>query len=129
MGYDKGKQAAVMVALFIGRLGDLHVLLSQRSDFLSSYPGDTCLIGGRKEPSDVDVEYTARREAEEEIGLPIDYDCVRYVATLPPHLAGYGLSAVTVWPIVCLITDRALVVSFLARRKKRLLTDTKAYVE
>ncbi|TIC41559.1 NAD(P)-binding protein [Wallemia mellicola] len=109
MGYDKGKQAAVMVALFIGRLGDLHVLLSQRSDFLSSYPGDTCLIGGRKEPSDVDVEYTARREAEEEIGLPIDYDCVRYVATLPPHLAGYGLSAVTVWPIVCLITDRALV--------------------
>lgn len=99
-----------MVALFVGRLGDLHVLLSQRSQFLSAYPSDTCLIGGKCEPTDVDVEYTARREADEEVGLPVDYERVRHVATLEPHLAGHGDNAMTVWPVVCLITDRALVV-------------------
>ncbi|EOR00678.1 hypothetical protein J056_000488 [Wallemia ichthyophaga EXF-994] len=105
-----GKHAAVMVAIFVGRLSDLHVLLSQRSPLLSAYPSDTCLIGGKRDEQDIFPEDTARREAEEEVGLPrSDLQRVRYVATLPPHLAYSNASALTVWPVVCLITDRALV--------------------
>ncbi|TIA88144.1 hypothetical protein E3P99_02778 [Wallemia hederae] len=107
------QSAAVMVALFVGRLGDLHVLLSQRSQLLTAYPGDTCLIGGRCDSGDSSVEDTARREAEEEIGLPVDEHRVRHVATLSPHLAGNGSGSdshgIIVWPVVCLITDRSLV--------------------
>ena len=92
------------------------MLLSQRSEFLSSYPGDTCLIGGRKDENE-DIEYTARREADEEIGLPIDYGKVKYICTLPPQLAGIDT---IVFPIVCLITDRNLIVrTFILKYKIR----------
>ncbi|KAG8765230.1 hypothetical protein FRC12_007613 [Ceratobasidium sp. 428] len=70
--FPRSRQAAVLVALFVGRLGDIYVLLSRRSLGLRTYGGDTSLPGGRVEPNDHSIEDTARREANEEIGLPID---------------------------------------------------------
>lgn len=58
------------------------------------------------EPMDVDLEYTARREAFEEIGLPIDATSVRHLCNLPPFLARSTPLLVT--PVVCLLLDASL---------------------
>ncbi|KZW03406.1 hypothetical protein EXIGLDRAFT_721664 [Exidia glandulosa HHB12029] len=101
----RSRSAAVLVALFVGRWGDLHVLLSRRADSLSSYAGDTALPGGKVEPRDRSLEDTARREAFEEIGLPRDKLRVPLLCTLEPFLARNKL---VVTPVVVLITDQTL---------------------
>ncbi|KAH7098676.1 NUDIX hydrolase domain-like protein [Auriculariales sp. MPI-PUGE-AT-0066] len=101
----RARSAAVLVALFIGRWGDLHVLLSQRANSMNSYAGDTALPGGRVDPQDRSLEDTARREAFEEIGLPRDKHRVPLLCTLEPFLARNKL---VVTPIVVLITDQTL---------------------
>jgi len=53
------RSAAVLVALFVGRMGDLYVLLNRRSSTLKTYAGDTSLPGGRWEPGDDSLETTA----------------------------------------------------------------------
>lgn len=53
--------AAVLVALFVGRSGDLYVLLSRRSDNMRSFAGDTSLPGGKVEIGDRGMEDTAVR--------------------------------------------------------------------
>lgn len=93
------RQAAVAVVLFIGRLGDLYVLLSTRAGTMRSYASDTALPGGKCEDTDADIEATARREAYEEIGLPIDRSNVRRLCDLPRFMAGNGL---IVTPVVFL---------------------------
>ncbi|KZO98079.1 hypothetical protein CALVIDRAFT_53211 [Calocera viscosa TUFC12733] len=98
-------RAAVLIALFVGRMGDLYVLLTQRSMTLASYAGDTALPGGKAEKGDRSPEETARREAFEEIGLPKDPRIVPHLCTLEPFLAGNNL---IVTPVVVLITDNAL---------------------
>lgn len=67
--YPRSRCAAVLVALFVGRMGDLYVLLNRRSANLRTYAGDTSLPGGRVEDSDATFEEAARREAFEEVDL------------------------------------------------------------
>ncbi|KAI0690270.1 NUDIX hydrolase domain-like protein [Cytidiella melzeri] len=105
MKFPKSRQAAVLVALFVGRMGDLYVLLSQRSSNLRSYAGDTSLPGGKREPKDRSIEYTARREAYEEIGLPLDKRKVPLLCILEPFLAGSNL---IVTPVVVLVLDNTI---------------------
>ncbi|KAG8748414.1 hypothetical protein FRC10_005961 [Ceratobasidium sp. 414] len=105
MRFPRSRQAAVLVALFVGRLGDIYVLLSRRSMGLRTYEGDTSLPGGRMEPNDRSVEDTARREANEEIGLPIDKRRVPLLCILKPFLSGNNL---IVTPVVVLIKDQSL---------------------
>ena len=76
--YPKSRSAAVLVALFVGRMGDIYVLLSKcavlamfrtatradashcrRATSLRTYAGDTALPGGKWEPHDKSVEWTA----------------------------------------------------------------------
>ena len=57
------RRAAVLLGLFAGRNGELYVILSKRSSRLRSHGGDTAIPGGRFEPTDRDLEHTARREA------------------------------------------------------------------
>jgi len=64
--------AAVIVLLHLDRSGKLLVTLTTRSKSLRSFPGQTALPGGRMEEYDTDVTVTALREANEEIGLPLD---------------------------------------------------------
>ncbi|CAK5266316.1 unnamed protein product, partial [Mycena citricolor] len=57
--FPRTRCAAVLVALFVGRRGDLHVLLSRRSSTLRSYAGDTALPGGKVDPDDGSLEDAA----------------------------------------------------------------------
>lgn len=117
--YPRSQSAAVLVALFVGRWGDIYVLLSRRSASLSSYAGDTALPGGRVDKEDATLEETARREAFEEIGLPRDKRRVPLLCILPPFLAR---SHLIVTPVVVLITDPTLRVGDLSSIRSNELT-------
>ncbi|KAJ7225070.1 NUDIX hydrolase domain-like protein [Mycena haematopus] len=103
--FPRERSAAVLVALFVGRLGDLYVLLNRRSPSLRSYAGDTSLPGGKVEPEDRTIEETARREAFEEIGLPRNKLQVPLLCVLEPFLSSNHL---IVTPVVVLILDNTL---------------------
>ncbi|KAJ7093500.1 NUDIX hydrolase domain-like protein [Mycena epipterygia] len=103
--YPRSRSAAVLVALFVGRFGDLYVLLNRRSATLRSYAGDTSLPGGKVDPQDKSIEDTARREAFEEIGLPRNKLKVPLLCVLEPFLASNEL---IVTPVVVLILDYSL---------------------
>ncbi|KAG8933560.1 hypothetical protein FRC02_011575 [Tulasnella sp. 418] len=103
--YPLSRCAAVLVALFVGRMGDLYVLLSRRSDTLRSYAGDTSLPGGKRDKGDRSPEDTARREAFEEIGLPRDKRRIPLLCTMEPFLSSNNL---IVFPVVVLVTDREI---------------------
>ncbi|GAC96912.1 hypothetical protein PHSY_004496 [Pseudozyma hubeiensis SY62] len=96
------RRAAVLLGLFGGRNGELYVILSKRSSRLRSHGGDTAIPGGRFEPTDKDLEHTARREAFEETGLPIDPTKAVKLCELPPFLSANEL---VVTPFVVFITD------------------------
>lgn len=64
--------------------------------------GETALPGGKLDPSDLDLEFTARREAFEECGMPIDRHKVKKLTTLQPFLSR---SQLIVTPVVCYIID------------------------
>ncbi|KAI9569235.1 hypothetical protein HD554DRAFT_594098 [Boletus coccyginus] len=103
--FPRGQSAAVLVPLFVGRSGDLYVLLSRRSDVLNAFAGDTALPGGKIDAQDVTVEDAARREAFEEVGLPQDKERMPLLCVMEPHLAK-GEMLVT--PVVVLILDNGL---------------------
>jgi coenzyme A diphosphatase NUDT7 len=69
-------------------------------------PGEVALPGGKVDPGDESLEYTARREAYEEIGLPMEAEKVRHLCNLPPFLARSAPLLVT--PVVCYILDPTL---------------------
>jgi 8-oxo-dGTP pyrophosphatase MutT (NUDIX family) len=47
-------------------------ILTQRQEYEGKHSGQVSFPGGKKEVDDVDLEYTARRECYEEIGIPLD---------------------------------------------------------
>ncbi|GAA6043602.1 hypothetical protein JCM8097_008282 [Rhodosporidiobolus ruineniae] len=99
-------RSAVLVALFGSRTGrNLNVLLSTRSPSLRTYARTVALPGGKMDDTDMNLEATARREAFEEIGLPIDTTRIRYLTALPPFLAR---SMMLITPIVCFVLDYSL---------------------
>jgi hypothetical protein len=75
--------------------------------FAAPQPGEVALPGGKMEASDVDLEATARREAFEEIGLPISSQSVRFLCQLPPFLSRSG-TPLLVTPVVCLLLDSTI---------------------
>ena len=89
--------AAVLVPI-IARTDGLTVLFTQRTASLRSHSGQVSFPGGRAEPGDPDPEFTALREAEEEIGLPARR--VEVLARLPEYFTRTGFR---VTPVVGLI--------------------------
>ena len=95
-GY-KLRRAAVLVPL-VERPGGLTVLLTQRTEHLSSHAGQISFPGGRAEELDSSPIETALRESEEEIGLHRRH--VSIVGVLPDYVTS---SAYRVVPVVGLV--------------------------
>lgn len=94
--------AAVLVPL-VQRDDELKVLLTQRSQGLSSHSGQVAFPGGRSDPQDADAVATALREAWEEVGLQPDRTEV--LGSLPLYTTG---SAFIVTPVVALVPPQRL---------------------
>jgi 8-oxo-dGTP pyrophosphatase MutT (NUDIX family) len=61
----------VLVPLFLEPgLKEPHIVLTKRRADLRRHAGEISFPGGRRDPGDADLQQTALREAEEEIGLP-----------------------------------------------------------
>ncbi len=73
--------AAVLVPLYVDG-GELHAVFTKRRDDLRRHPGEISFPGGRQDDDDGDLQVTALREAEEEIGLP--REVVELVGALQP---------------------------------------------
>ena len=90
--------AAVLVALYLDG-GRLHAVFTKRREDLRRHPGEISFPGGRRDDTDADLQATALREAEEEIGLPPS--AVQMLGALQPTptiVTGYA-----VYPFVGLI--------------------------
>jgi len=90
--------AAVLIAVVAHAHGPT-LLFTQRTTHLRSHSGQVAFPGGRAEPGDASAEFTALREAEEEIGLPPT--SVEVLARLPDYRTRTGYR---VTPVVGLLT-------------------------
>lgn len=90
--------AAVLVPIVDHRSG-LSVIFTKRTTHLKAHSGQVSFPGGRAEPDDPTPEFTALREAQEEIGLPMER--VEVLARLPEYLTRTGFR---VTPVVGLLT-------------------------
>ncbi|EPE07837.1 nudix domain-containing protein [Ophiostoma piceae UAMH 11346] len=66
------RRAAVLVLLYADRRGDLRVVLTMRAASLRNYSGHAAFPGGKADTLEETAVQIARREAWEEIGLPLD---------------------------------------------------------
>jgi 8-oxo-dGTP pyrophosphatase MutT (NUDIX family) len=90
--------AAVLVPLYIDD-GELHAVFTKRREDLRRHPGEISFPGGRHDEADADLQLTALREAEEEIGLPADaVEILGALQPTPTIATGYA-----VYPFVGLI--------------------------
>ncbi|OAI39888.1 coenzyme A pyrophosphatase [Actinobacteria bacterium SCGC AG-212-D09] len=90
--------AAVLVPLYIDG-GELHAVFTKRRDDLRRHPGEISFPGGRQDDDDGDLQVTALREAEEEIGLPREgVELVGALQPTPTIATGYRI-----YPFVGLI--------------------------
>ncbi len=80
--------AAIMMPLLIGE-GQWHLLFTHRSEVLAEHSGQVSFPGGAKEDGDKDLEETALRETQEEIG--VDPEDITVFGDLgdTPILTGY----------------------------------------
>ena len=91
------RPAAVLVALQqVG--GEMHVMLTKRASHLKHHAGQISFPGGKQEEADRNLEQTALREAEEEIGLLPQY--VEILGSMPTHET---VTNFTVTPVLGLI--------------------------
>lgn len=68
-------QAAVLIA--ITQEAEPKVLLTRRSVYLNSHPGEVSFPGGKRDPQDTSNIVVALREAQEETGLnPFDVELI-----------------------------------------------------
>ncbi len=95
----KLREAAVLAPIIEGDDG-FELILTKRSSALKHHPGQIAFPGGKKDGSDADLIATALREANEEIGLPMQH--VEILGTLATHETVTGFS---VTPVLALITQ------------------------
>lgn len=96
---DLNKPAAVLIAL-TNTPENPSVVLTRRSQHLSSHSGEVSLPGGKWDPEDGSLEITALREAHEEIGL--EPELVEVLGALPVFQTWQG---VQVAPIVAVVPE------------------------
>lgn len=91
-------EAAVLLP--ITRSEEPELVLTLRAKGLSTHGGEVAFPGGRRDPEDPDLVFTALREAQEEIGLPPGL--VEVIGPLSPLVSLHGLK---VTPFVGVIPD------------------------
>jgi 8-oxo-dGTP pyrophosphatase MutT (NUDIX family) len=89
----EGRRAAVLVPLY-DRDGELHIVLTKRTDKVEKHKGEISFPGGVVDATDVDAVFTALRESREEIGLLPDH--VRVVGRLDDvsTMTGFHITAI-----------------------------------
>ncbi|SEW42895.1 8-oxo-dGTP pyrophosphatase MutT, NUDIX family [Cognatiyoonia koreensis] len=85
-------------AVLIGVTENADVILTKRSARLKHHPGQVAFPGGKQDPTDATLTDAALREANEEIGLPVEN--VKPLGALPPHET---VTSYKITPIVALI--------------------------
>lgn len=93
-------RAAVLVPIVLREQPT--VLLTERTQQLSTHSGQVAFPGGRSDPQDPDAAATALREAHEEVGL--EPDGVEVLGSLPVYVTG---SSFIVTPVVALVQPDA----------------------
>ena len=96
-GRDAASTAAAVLIPLIAH-DELTVLFTQRTSHLKSHAGQVSFPGGRVEPGDASAEFTALREAQEEIGLSPER--VEILARLPDYRTRTGFR---VTPVIGLV--------------------------
>ncbi|KAL1303639.1 hypothetical protein AAFC00_006997 [Neodothiora populina] len=116
------RRAAVLILLFADPKGDLRVVLTIRSSKLRNYAGQAALPGGKADALSETPWHTARREAFEEIGLPMSDD------KLPP---GYSVEHLTELPANLAMTELGVrpCVAWLRHKRQRALVDDQSLVD
>lgn len=101
IGQKAPAAAAVLVPIVLrGSDGqDPHVLLTQRTQHLSSHAGQIAFPGGKVDAEDASLEHAALREAQEEVGLSPQY--VQILGSLPNYITG---TAFHITPVVGLVS-------------------------
>ncbi|MDP2339842.1 MAG: CoA pyrophosphatase [Deltaproteobacteria bacterium] len=74
--------------------GTASVLLTKRTETVGTHKGHVSFPGGRRDPTDVDVNDTALRELEEEVGIPRDRVQVLGLLHEIPAITGMGVTPV-----------------------------------
>jgi 8-oxo-dGTP pyrophosphatase MutT (NUDIX family) len=95
---DRPATAASVLVPLVQRPGELHVLLTRRTDHLHDHAGQISFPGGRAEPTDADAVATALREAEEEVGLK--HEMVEVIGQLPVYTT---VTRFVVTPVIGLV--------------------------
>ena len=98
-GRELASTAAAVLIPIVAHPQDLTVVFTQRTTHLKSHAGQVSFPGGRVEPGDASAEFTALREAGEEIGLAAER--VEILARLPDYRTRTGFR---VTPVVGLVT-------------------------
>jgi 8-oxo-dGTP pyrophosphatase MutT (NUDIX family) len=98
-GRAAASTAAAVLIPVVAHAHELSVLFTQRTTHLRSHSGQVAFPGGRAEPGDASAEFTALREAEEEIGLRPE--SVELLARLPDYRTRTGY---VVTPVIGLLT-------------------------
>ena len=72
--YDQQERRTAAVALhFYLKSEAWHFILIERSTYNGQHSGQMAFPGGKPDPSDPHLEFTARRESFEEIGIPLHH--------------------------------------------------------
>jgi 8-oxo-dGTP pyrophosphatase MutT (NUDIX family) len=97
-GRELANTAAAVLIPVIAHPAELTVLFTQRTTHLKRHAGQVSFPGGRAEPGDASAEFTALREAGEEIGLAAER--VEVLARLPDYRTRTGFRVTPVLGVV-----------------------------